>query len=65
MQVFRFLKYALSVILIFVGIKIAVSHYYKMPVEWALGIIFGLLFFASVASLFPAAGESGKRGRQD
>lgn len=53
MQIFRFLKYALSVILIFVGIKIAVSHYYKMPVEWALGIIFGILVMATIASLIP------------
>lgn len=51
MQIFRFLKYALSVILIFVGLKIFVSHHYKLPVEWTLGIVFGLLFIASVASV--------------
>jgi tellurite resistance protein TerC len=51
MQIFRFLKYALSVILIFVGIKISISHFYKMPVELTLGVVFGLLFFAALASV--------------
>jgi tellurite resistance protein TerC len=51
MQIFRFLKYALSVILVFVGLKIFVSHHYKLPVEWTLGIVFGLLLVAAVASV--------------
>lgn len=50
MRLFRYLKYALSIILIFVGVKIAASHYYKVPVEVALGVIVGLLAIAVIAS---------------
>jgi predicted tellurium resistance membrane protein TerC len=39
------------VILVFVGLKIFVSHHYKLPVEWTLGIVFGLLLVAAVASV--------------
>lgn len=51
MRFFRYLKYALSVILILIGIKIAASHFYKVPVEYTLGAIFLLLGGAVVASL--------------
>ncbi len=51
MKLFRYLKYALSVILILIGIKIAASHFYKVPVEYTLGTIIGLLGLAVVASL--------------
>ncbi len=51
MKLFRYLKYALSVILVLIGIKIAASHFYKVPVEYTLGTIIGLLGLAVVASL--------------
>lgn len=51
MRLFRYLKYALSVILVLIGIKIAASHFYKVPVEYTLGTIIGLLGLAVVASL--------------
>lgn len=51
MRLFRYLKYALSVILIFVGIKIAGSAFFKVPTEVALGVILGLLLLAVLASM--------------
>jgi tellurite resistance protein TerC len=51
MRLFRYLKYALSVILIFVGIKIAGSAFFKVPTEVALGVILGLLALAVLASM--------------
>ncbi len=53
MGLFRYLKYALSVILVFVGVKImlATSGYFKMEPEVALSIIVGLLATAMIASL--------------
>jgi tellurite resistance protein TerC len=51
MRFFRYLKYALSVILILIGIKIAASHFYKVPVEYTLGTIFLLLGGAVLASV--------------
>lgn len=50
MQLFSYLKYALSVILVFVGVKIGLSHHYKIPPEIALGVILGLLGLAILAS---------------
>ncbi len=51
MRLFRFLKYALALILIFVGVKIAGSHFYKVPVETTLSVIVGLLMLAVLASI--------------
>lgn len=50
MRLFRYLKYALAVILVFVGVKISVQHWYHVPVEVALSVIVGLLAVAVVAS---------------
>jgi tellurite resistance protein TerC len=54
MNLFTYLKYALSVILVFVGVKIGLSHHFKIPPETALAVIVGLLALAIVASkVFP------------
>ena len=51
---FHFLKYGLAAILIFVGSKMAMADYYKIPIEISLIIIVSLLTAAIVASLvFP------------
>lgn len=51
MRAFRYLKYAISLILIFVGVKIAASPFYHLPVSVALGVIVGLLAVAVLLSL--------------
>lgn len=51
MRLFRYLKYALGFILIFVGAKIGLSHHVKIPTEVALSVILGLLLTAVLASL--------------
>jgi tellurite resistance protein TerC len=48
---FRFLKYGLAGILIFVGIKMCISGFYKFPVLWSLLIILGLLMISVLFSL--------------
>jgi tellurite resistance protein TerC len=50
-QLFRFLNYALSFILIFVGTKIMIAHFYKIPVTIALSFIIGSLVAAVLASI--------------
>ena len=47
MREFRFLKHGLSLVLIFVGAKMIVAHWYKLPSEIALGVV-GLLILGSV-----------------
>lgn len=66
MNMFRFLKYGLAVILIFVGGKMSLSEMIgKLSIGWSLGVIAGVLAVAIVASaLFPEkkeeAGDAGE-----
>ncbi|MEW6014120.1 MAG: TerC family protein [Candidatus Zixiibacteriota bacterium] len=54
MQLFYYLKYALAAILAFVGVKMLISSFVKIPSGIALGIIGGLLAIAIIVSLlFP------------
>jgi tellurite resistance protein TerC len=54
MQLFHYLKYALAIILGFIGVKMLIHDFFKIPIEIALGVVFGLLVLAIVASLaFP------------
>jgi tellurite resistance protein TerC len=51
MEVFHYLHYGLSVVLIFVGAKMLVSHYYHMPTELALGVVAAVLLTSVLASV--------------
>lgn len=57
---FELLKYALALILIFVGLKMTVLNWMfggKFPIEWSLGVIAALLAGAVVASVVRGARE--------
>jgi tellurite resistance protein TerC len=51
MELFRFLNYGLCGVLVFVGIKMSVSGFYKIPIGAALGVVGGMLLLSIVASL--------------
>jgi tellurite resistance protein TerC len=54
MGLFHYLKYALAIILGFIGIKMLINDFFKIPIEIALVVVFGLLVLAIVASwIFP------------
>jgi tellurite resistance protein TerC len=54
MKSFHFLHYGLSAILVFVGAKMLLSDFYKIPVGVALGVVAGILIISVMASLaFP------------
>lgn len=56
---FAYLKYGISVILLFVGAKMLLSHYMHVPVWLSLGIIVGVLLLSILASrLFPPRAQS-------
>ena len=56
---FPYLKYGISVILFFVGVKMIVSHYIKIPVPLSLGVIVGILALSILASkVFPQKEEA-------
>lgn len=48
---FRFLSLALSVVLIFIGFKMLVSHYFEIPTDISLYIVIGLIGSSILASL--------------
>lgn len=60
MRMFRYLNYGLAVILAFVGVKMLVGSFYRIPIGAALGVIAGVLTISVVASiLFPQRKEDG------
>ena len=50
MDVFEYLHYGISGVLIFVGAKMLLSHYYPIRTEISLGVIAGILLITVVAS---------------
>ena len=48
---FMYLKYGVSAILVFVGIKMCIADFYKIPVEISLAFIFIALALATLASM--------------
>jgi len=51
MQLFHYLHYGLSVILVFVGTKMLISDVYKVPIGIALSVIAGILIISVIASI--------------
>ncbi|MBR5151576.1 MAG: TerC family protein [Elusimicrobiaceae bacterium] len=57
---FPYLKYGISVILFFVGVKMLLSHHIKIPVVASLAVIVGLLALSIlVGKIFPPRAKEG------
>ena len=55
---FHYLKLGLAVVLVWVGVKMLLTHYVHIPIGLSLGIVAGVLVLAVVASLvFPKQAE--------
>jgi tellurite resistance protein TerC len=52
MEIFDYLHYGLSIVLIFVGTKMLLSHYYPIPTTVALSVVVVVLGVSVLASLF-------------
>jgi len=50
-QLFHYLPYGLAAILVFVGFKMLIAEFYKIPVGIALGVVAGLLLISVIASI--------------
>jgi tellurite resistance protein TerC len=50
MEMFEYLHYGLSLVLMFVGTKMLLSHYYQIPTAWALAAVAGILLVSVAAS---------------
>lgn len=54
MEMFHYLHYGLSVVLMFVGAKMLVSHYYDVPTHIALAVVAGVLAVSvGLSVMFP------------
>jgi len=51
MEIFHYLHYGLSIVLIFIGTKMLLSHYFEIPTVIALGVVAGVLLISVLASL--------------
>lgn len=60
MNIFEYLHYGLSAILIFVGVKMVVADIYKISIFASLGIIFSILCLSIIASVI----DSRKKERE-
>lgn len=58
MKYFRFLKVGLSVILVFVGIKMIIVDFFKFPIMLSLGIIISILLISVLASIIKPKEEN-------
>jgi tellurite resistance protein TerC len=61
-EAFHFLHYGLSVILIFIGLKMLASHYVQVPTAVALAGVAGTLLVSIVLSLLFPKKRSVKTG---
>ncbi len=50
MDIFEYLHYGISCVLIFVGTKMLISHYYVIRTDISLAVIGGILLVTIVAS---------------
>lgn len=50
-DIFHYLKYGLSLILMFIGVKLLISGIYHMPVSATMAVIFGILLISVLASI--------------
>ncbi len=63
-QYFRYLKYGLSAILVFVGTKMCMSDFFKIPTEVSLILIGFILMIAMISSrIFPNPNEKNEPNR--
>ena len=57
MEVFHYLHYGLSAVLIFIGAKMLAADYYPIPTVVALGVVAGALAISILASILHPRGE--------
>lgn len=55
---FKYLSLGVSFILVFIGLKMTLGHWFKMPIDWALGIIVSTLALSVLASVVVAGSQT-------
>jgi len=65
MDKFEYLKLGLSAVLTFVGIKMVIVDFYKIPIGLSLGVVAGILTLSILASLWKARRSSSELSTVD
>ena len=55
---FHLLNYGLAVILVFIGTKMCIVDFYKIPVLFSLGVVVGILALTMLLSVLTAKPET-------
>lgn len=63
MKMFHYLHYGLSLILVFVGVKMLLANLYKISIAWSLALIAGVLALSVALSLLRPKAESPAEAR--
>ncbi|CUU10282.1 tellurite resistance protein TerC [Candidatus Kryptobacter tengchongensis] len=50
-KLFRYFKYGLSVVLVFIGVNMLISDFYKIPTVFALIVVFSIITISILASI--------------
>lgn len=64
MDKFQYLKFGLSAVLVFIGVKMVIVDFYKIPIGISLGVVAGILTFSILASLWKAKKEEAEAERE-
>ncbi|MBY0269211.1 MAG: TerC family protein [Burkholderiales bacterium] len=59
---FHLLNYGLAFIVMFIGAKMLIMDFYKIPIPWMLGTVFAILAVSVTASLLRRPGDAHKGG---
>ncbi len=60
LDIFKYLHYGISCVLVFVGVKMLTSHYYPIRTEISLAVIGGILLITILASVLRRGEETSK-----
>ncbi len=63
-DIFKYLKFGVAVILFYVGIKMLLSDIYKIPTEYSLGVILFVLAGSIIFSIIGKKRDDAQAGRQ-
>jgi tellurite resistance protein TerC len=64
MDQFQYLKYGLSAVLVFIGVKMVIVDFYKIPVGASLGVVASILTISILASLWKARKDERESERE-
>jgi tellurite resistance protein TerC len=59
---FHYLKYGLSLVLVFIGAKMLIEHWLEIPTHWALAVVAAIISVSILLSVLKARREKKARG---